>query len=82
MMNRRTLIPLVGGAFLALPLQVCAQQPGRTYRIGFLYSRPREAPQHIALFDKLRRLGFIEGQNLIIEPLGFGLPVSPRNGFS
>src|SRR6266481_5219376 len=73
MMNRRTLIALFGGAALALPLQVRAQQPGRTYRIGGLLSSPREAPQNIALLDELRRLGFIEGQNLIIDPHGFGL---------
>jgi putative ABC transport system substrate-binding protein len=73
MMNRRTLIALFGGASLALPLQVRAQQPGRTYRIGGLQSSPREAPQIIALLDELRRLGFIEGQNLIIDPHGFGL---------
>jgi putative ABC transport system substrate-binding protein len=73
MMNRRTLIALFGGASLALPLQVRAQQPGRTYRIGGLQSSPREAPQNIALLDELRRLGFIEGQNLIIDPHGFGL---------
>ena len=53
---------LVGGAFLALPLQVRAQQPGRMYRIGGLLSNPREAPQIIALFNELRRLGFIEGK--------------------
>jgi putative ABC transport system substrate-binding protein len=73
MMNRRTLIALVGGAFLDLPSQVRSQQPGRTYRIGGLLSTPREAPQIIALFNELRRLGFIEGQNLIIDPRGFGL---------
>jgi putative tryptophan/tyrosine transport system substrate-binding protein len=73
MMNRRRLIALFGGASLALPLQVRAQQPGRTYRIGGLLSSPREAPQIIALLDELRRLGFIEGQNLIIDPHGFGL---------
>ena len=72
-MNRRTLIALFGGASLALPLQVRAQQPGRTYRIGGLQSSPREAPQNITLLDELRRLGFIEGQNLIIDPHGFGL---------
>jgi putative tryptophan/tyrosine transport system substrate-binding protein len=73
MMNRRRLIALLGGASLASPLQTRGQQPGRTYRIGGLYSSPREAPQHIALFGELRRLGFIEGQNLIIDPHGFGL---------
>jgi putative tryptophan/tyrosine transport system substrate-binding protein len=72
-MNRRQLIALLGGVFLAAPLQAHGQQPGRTYRIGCLYPNPREAPQHIALFDELRRLGFIEGQNLIIDPHGFGL---------
>jgi putative tryptophan/tyrosine transport system substrate-binding protein len=72
-MNRRQFIALLGSAFLAPSLQAGGQQPGRTYRIGGLYSSPREAPQHIALFGELRRLGFIEGQNLIIDPRGFGL---------
>ena len=72
-MNRRRLIALLGGAFLASPLQARGQQPGRIYRIGGLYSSPRDAPQHIALFGELRRLGFIEGQNLTINPHGFGL---------
>jgi putative tryptophan/tyrosine transport system substrate-binding protein len=72
-MRRRQFIALFGSTFLASPLQARGQQPGRTYRIGGLYSSPREAPQHIALFGELRRLGFIEGQNLIIDPYGFGL---------
>jgi len=72
-MNRRKLIALLGGAVLTSPLQALGQQPGRTYRIGGLQSSLREAPQYIALFEELRRLGFIEGQNLIIDPRGFGL---------
>ena len=72
-MRRRQFIALFGSTFLASPLQARGQQPGRTYRIGGLYSSPREAPQHIALFGEMRRLGFIEGQNLIIDPHGFGL---------
>jgi putative ABC transport system substrate-binding protein len=38
-----------------------------------LSGTPREAPQHVACFDELRRLGFIEGQNLAVDPRGFGL---------
>jgi putative tryptophan/tyrosine transport system substrate-binding protein len=72
-MNRRKLVALLSGACLASPLQARGQQPGRTYRIGGLQSSPREAPQIIALFGELRRFGFIEGQNLIIDPRGFGL---------
>ena len=73
MMNRRQFTALLGSAFSASSLQAHGQQPGRTYRIGCLYPNPREAPQHIALFEELRRLGFIEGQNLTIHPHGFGL---------
>jgi putative ABC transport system substrate-binding protein len=72
-MNRRELIALFAGAFSALPCQARGQQPGRIYRIGGLYASPRGAPQFTALFGELRRLGFIEGQNLIIDPRGFGL---------
>jgi putative tryptophan/tyrosine transport system substrate-binding protein len=35
---------------------------------------PRDAPHYVALFDELRRLGFIEGQNLVVDAAGYGLP--------
>jgi putative ABC transport system substrate-binding protein len=73
MIDRRKLIALLGGTVLAWAPPLRGQPPGRTYRIGGLYSSPRGAPQHVALFDELRRLGFIEGQNLRIDPRGFGL---------
>ena len=58
-MRRREFIAMLGGA-AAWPLDLRAQAPGRTYRLGGLTPSPRDAP----LFDELRRLGFIEGQNL------------------
>lgn len=73
-MKRRELITLlVGGAVAAWSLAARAQEAGRTYRIAILTGTPREAPQNVACFDELRRLGFIEGQNLAIDPRGFGL---------
>jgi putative ABC transport system substrate-binding protein len=72
--KRRELITLlVGGAVAAWSLAARAQEAGRTYRIAILTGTPREAPQNVACFDELRRLGFIEGQNLAIDPRGFGL---------
>jgi putative ABC transport system substrate-binding protein len=44
-----------------------AQQAGRTYRLGFLVLAPRDAPVNVRFFDELRRLGFVEGQNLTVE---------------
>jgi putative ABC transport system substrate-binding protein len=38
-----------------------------------LFAGPRDAPHYVALFDELRRLGFIEGQNLVIDAAGFSL---------
>jgi len=72
MMNRRKLIALIGGTVLARPPPLHGQQPGRTYRLGGLYNNPRQAPQ-VALFEELRRRGFVEGQNLTVDPRGYGL---------
>ena len=72
-MRRRAFITLLGGAAVAWPLAARAQEVGRTYRIAILTGTPREAPQNVACFDELRRLGFIEGQNLAVDPRGFGL---------
>jgi putative ABC transport system substrate-binding protein len=65
-MKRREFIALMG-ASVAWPFAALAQEPGRTYRVGGLSSGPRNSPVHVAMFDELRRLGFIEGQNLTIE---------------
>ena len=46
---------------------VCAQQPGRIYRLGILGPGPEDTPLQVALRDELRRSGFVEGQNLRIE---------------
>jgi putative tryptophan/tyrosine transport system substrate-binding protein len=71
-MKRREFITLMG-ASVAWPLAALAQEPGRTYRIGCLSSSARNSPPHVAMFDELRRLGFIEGQNLTIEWRAYAL---------
>src|SRR5262249_12123677 len=73
-MKRRAFITLLGGA-VAWPLAARAQEPGRIYDLGVVASSPRDAPHHIAFFDELRRLGFIEGQNLLVDLVGYGLAV-------
>src|SRR5260370_41356141 len=75
-MRRRAFSVLLGGAALLAPRVASAQEPGRTYRVGGLHASPRDAPHQVALFDELRRSGFIEGQNLIIDRGGFGLGVA------
>ena len=55
---------------------------GRTYRIGGMSPSPRSAPYNAALLDELRRFGFIEGQNLTIDWLGYGLNIDPVPEFA
>ena len=74
MIRRREFITLLGGAAATWPFVAQGQEPGRIYRIGVLLGSPRDAPHYVALFDELRRLGFIEGRNLMIDAAGFGLP--------
>jgi putative ABC transport system substrate-binding protein len=67
MMNRRAFVAGFGGV-LAAPLSIQAQPSGNLSRIGVLmnlYSPDAEPPQ--ALRQGLRDLGYVEGQNLVID---------------
>jgi len=66
---------LLGSAAIAWRLPAGAQEPGRIYRLGNVFSAPRDAPHQVALRNELRRAGFIEGQNLWIDEGGYGLGV-------
>ncbi len=68
--GRRTFLAGLGSTAVALAAR--AQEPGRTYRIGFLIPTPKERPAVAALFDELRLHGFVEHQNLEVLPGGFG----------
>jgi putative ABC transport system substrate-binding protein len=64
-MRRREFIALLGGA-AAWPLAARAQQTLKAARIGYLTLRsPMSADD--AFFQGLRDLGWIEGQNIIVE---------------
>jgi hypothetical protein len=65
-MRRREFMALVG-ASVAWPFAAVAQEPGRTYRLGFLAPFTRDVPFNVAFFDELRHLGFIEGQNATFD---------------
>jgi ABC-type uncharacterized transport system substrate-binding protein len=73
-MKRRVFITWLGGVMATWPFVARGQEPGRIYRLGALFASPRDAPHSVALFDELRRLGFIEGSNLVIDAAGYGLP--------
>jgi putative tryptophan/tyrosine transport system substrate-binding protein len=66
-MRRREFIMSVAGGAVAWPLAARGQEVGRTYQIGGLSAGPRAAPYWVAVFDELRRAGFVEGQNLTID---------------
>ena len=67
MVDRRTWL-LGSLGFLAAPLVAAAQLAGKVYRIGFLWDSPAVFAEAIEAFRQgLRELGYVEGQNLIIE---------------
>jgi putative tryptophan/tyrosine transport system substrate-binding protein len=75
-MKRREFITLVGGAAVAWPHVVRAQQATKVYRVGWFFSSvpltemtgsaPID-PVGRALVRGLRDLGYVEGQNLVLE---------------
>src|SRR5262249_28780148 len=68
-LKRRELITLIGSAAAAWPLAVRAQQAAKRPTIGFLGTNtPSANSQWTAAFvQRLRELGWIEGQTLAIE---------------
>jgi putative ABC transport system substrate-binding protein len=80
--RRREFITLLGGAAIAWPLATRAQEAGRTYRVGGLSPTPRNSPGVAAMFDELKRLGIIEGQNLIIDWRQYGPGIDPIPEFA
>ena len=65
-----TLVVTFALGLVAGPLPAEAQKVGKVYRIGILDFRLRSTitdPRHVAFRQGLRELGYVEGQNLVIE---------------
>jgi putative ABC transport system substrate-binding protein len=70
-MKRRAFIAGLGAAAASAvfwPLAARAQRTGKIFRIGFLWDSPTTSPDSIEAFRQaLRGLGYVEGQNIVIE---------------
>jgi putative tryptophan/tyrosine transport system substrate-binding protein len=74
-MRRREFLALLAGASVLPPARAVAQQSTKVYRIAMLHPSHPVAEMtetsslryYRAFFEELRRLGYIEGQNLVIE---------------
>src|SRR5215831_16316549 len=64
-MRRREFIGLVGSA-AAWPLVTRAQHAERVWRIGFITHTANDAA-YASLFERLHELGYVEGQNIVVE---------------
>ena len=62
------LLALAAGILLT-PLDAWAQTSAKVYRIGFLDTIPPDvrSPNQMAFYDELRKRGYVEGQNLVVE---------------
>ena len=69
-MKRRALL-FAGGLSLAIPPWSLAQQPGKVWRIGFLYFGSRqsalETGRYAAFLQGMRERGYTEGKNFVLE---------------
>ena len=67
-MDRRTFLAGTGAVLLAAPLVARAQQTGKVYRLAIVYAAGSvEQFTEPILLPELRRLGYVEGQNLLVE---------------
>jgi putative ABC transport system substrate-binding protein len=75
-MPRRTFMAMIAGGLLAAPLAAGAQPAGKVYRIGLLGglspTSPEAAPVWEGFFQGLRELGYVEGQNILVEGRWYG----------
>jgi putative ABC transport system substrate-binding protein len=69
MIRGGALVAVLAVSLLAAPLAADAQQAGKLPRIGFLsVTSPSDRPPLLAAFrQRLRELGWVEGQNIVID---------------
>ena len=69
MTTRRTFLGMLAGGLLAAPRAADAQPPGKVPRIAWLGGQAREtAHPYVRAFQRgLKDLGWVEGQNIVIE---------------
>ena len=69
-MQRRDVIKLLGSAVTLWPSRLAAQPSGKTFRLGLFGGSPDNpimGQAYRAFFEELQKLGYSEGQNLIVE---------------
>lgn len=67
MNKRRELLVAFGASALVMPLPSFAQQPMKTWRVGFLSFGSRDSHYIGGFSQGMRELGYVEGKNLVIE---------------
>jgi putative tryptophan/tyrosine transport system substrate-binding protein len=74
-MRRREFLTLLGGAAASWPLAASGQQPAKSYRIAIInpfaavetLNEAASPDRYRVFFEELRRLGYQEGPNLVVE---------------
>jgi putative ABC transport system substrate-binding protein len=64
-MDRRAFVGTLAGGLLAAPFAAEAQPAGKVWRIGLISVTHRRTED--VFFQRLRELGYVEGQNLVVE---------------
>ena len=74
--TRRTFLGTLAGSLLAVPLAAQAQQAAKVYRVGLLGGSPPNSPggrrAWAGFFQGMRELGYVEGQNMLVEGRFYG----------
>jgi putative ABC transport system substrate-binding protein len=71
MISRRKIIFALAVSPLAVSFRAYAQQPGKVWRIGFLYFGSRrsamESGRYSAFLQGMQELGYVEGKHFVVE---------------
>ena len=67
MIDRRAFMQLLGAAAVVTPSSAFGQPAGKIRKIGVLNTLPRTAPLAQVFLRGLRDLGYVEGENILVE---------------
>jgi putative ABC transport system substrate-binding protein len=71
--DRRAFLGTLAGSLLAGPLAVEARQAGKVYRLGSVVAEmPTTPPDQGPFYDRMRELGWVYGQNYVVERRAYG----------